>query len=187
MAGTLIVWKAPRVDDEDAAARLLAEYYETGDESAFERSDDVAGFYDELVALYPPDKLGRGADEESAWAATPERSDRIVSVDYRWSASGAFLDDIERLARAYGLILYDPQGPTVVGPDEEGTDYVPATREVVRVTLILMGALVVAAAAWYASIVFVSWIVITVAGFMALMAVYTLYAYAREALQRRWS
>jgi hypothetical protein len=41
MSETLILWKAPVVDDPDEAARLLAPYYDDGDESAFEPSPDV--------------------------------------------------------------------------------------------------------------------------------------------------
>jgi hypothetical protein len=93
MAGTLIVWKTPRVVDEDEAARVLGDYYATGDESAFEPSADVAQFYDDLVALYPPleDVDPDEADVAPTWASTPERSDRIVTMDYRWSVSDAFL------------------------------------------------------------------------------------------------
>jgi hypothetical protein len=37
MSGALIVRKAPPDADEEAAARLLRDYYQTGDESAFAR------------------------------------------------------------------------------------------------------------------------------------------------------
>ena len=190
MSGTLIVWKAPRVEDEDAAARLLRDYYATGDEGAFEPSDDVVRFYDDLLALWP--SLEDLADLEDAdlppsWAESPERSNRVVSMEYRWSAD-AFLADIERLAREHGLVLYDPQGPVVVDPDEpEPQEYVPDTREVLRVTALLVGSLAVAVGAWYASITVLSWIVIVVAGFLAVMAAYTLYVYATLALERRRS
>ena len=187
MSGTLIVWKAPRVEDEDAAARLLREYYATGDENAFEPSDDVTQFYDAVMALYPPlEALDlEEADLVPSWSSTPERSDRVVSMDYRWSAPDGFLADIQRMAREHGLVFYDPQGPVVLDPEDVETEYVPDKREVLRVTLILLGALGVAIGAWYASITIVSWVVIVVAGFLALMAAYTLYHYARQARDRR--
>jgi hypothetical protein len=88
-------------------------------------------------------------------------------MDYRWSAPDALLADIQRLAREHGLVFYDPQGSVVLDPDEVETEYVADTREVLRVTLILLGALVVAVGAWYASITVVSWLVIVVTGFLA--------------------
>jgi membrane protein YdbS with pleckstrin-like domain len=64
-------------------------------------------------------------------------------------------------------------------------EYVPDRREVLRVMLLCLGSLVVAVGAWYVSITVVSWVVITVAGFLALMAAYTLYVYAQQARRRR--
>jgi hypothetical protein len=187
VAGTLLVWKAPKVADEDAAARLLAGYYATGDESAFEASGDVTAFYDDMMALWPPlEEID--LDDESvpaSWSATPERSNRIVSMDYVWSASDALLDDIERLAQLHGLVLYDPQGPAVIDPDQAESEYVPGAREILRLTAILVASVAVAVGAWFASITVLSWLVIVVAGFLAVMAAGTLLAYAREAGTRR--
>ena len=50
---TLILWKAPVVDDPDEAARLLQPWYDSEDESAFEPSADIATVADELRRLYP--------------------------------------------------------------------------------------------------------------------------------------
>jgi hypothetical protein len=189
MSGTLIVWKAPPVEDEDAAARLLHDFYATGDESAFEPSDDVARFYDDLMALYPPleDVDVEDVGLAPSWSSTPERSDRVVCLNYSWSAPDALLSDVERLAREHGLVLYDPQGPAVLDPDDPHTEYVPSKREILRVTLICLGGLLVAIGAWYASITVLSWVVIAVAGFLALMAAYTLCVYVRQAQQRHRS
>lgn len=186
MSGTLFVWKAPRVPDEDAAARLVREYLETGDDRAFESSPDVLSFYDEVVGLHPPPETVGGAEDRVTWASTPERSDRIVEVDYAWSAPSEFLDDVARLARERGLVLYDPQGPTLYDPDDPGdATYVPNAREVARVVLLVVVDVVVAAVAWYASITIVSWVVVVVAAFLAVMGVATLVVYARDALRRR--
>ncbi len=189
MSGRLIVWKAPPVDDEDAAARLLHDFYASGDESAFEPSEDVARFYDDLMALYAPleEVDVEDVDLAPSWSSTPERSDRVVCINYRWSAPNALLSDIERLAREHGLVLYDPQGPAVLDPDDPQTEYVPDKREILRVTLICLGGLLVAVGAWYVSTTVVSRVVIAVAGFLALMAAYTLYVYARRARERRRS
>lgn len=186
MGGTLIVWKHPVVADEEEAEHLVAGHHETGDESAFEPSDDVTRFYDELLALYPP--LENVGAVPATWAATPARSDRVVSMDYGWSASNEFLDDVERLARKHRLMLYDPQGPTITGPDEPSEEpFVPDAREVTRVALIGAGAIAAAVVAWWASITVVSWIVIIVAGFLAFGAVGTLVHYALERRRGRRS
>jgi hypothetical protein len=170
------------VADEDDAKRLLAGYYANGDTSRFERSAAVERFYDEIVALYPPlEDIGDLEDAAPTWSATPERSDRIVSMDYSWSASDEFLDDIGRLARKHRLILYDPQGPSIVRPDDPPeAPYVPDVREVARVALIGVGAVAAAIVAWWASITVISWLLIIVAALLALMAAGTLVHYARS-------
>ena len=188
MSGTLIVWKAPSVDDERAAETLLAAYYENGDESAFEASPDVERFYDEIFALYPPlEELDLDdSDTPPTWASSSRRSDRIVLMDYSWSAPDALLDDIQRLADKYELMLYDPQGPDVHRPNEPPAEqYIPDLKELVRLTLIAVAAIAVAIGAWLGSILIVSWIVIAVAAFVLWGAAYTLYHYAREARERR--
>ena len=58
-------------------------------------------------------------------------------------------------------------------------------REVARVAAIGIGAIGVAVAAWYFSIFIVSWVVVVVAGFLALAAVGTLVHYAVEAVRHR--
>ena len=79
-------------------------------------------------------------------------------------------------------MLYDPQGVKFSVPTTPIDElYVPDRPESLRVTLIGIAAILVAVGAWYASITVVSWIVIAVAGFLALMAGYTLYVYAPEA------
>jgi len=68
MSMDLYVWKRPLVS-EDEAPQLLERFYEEGDASAFEPSEDVFRFYDELVAMY--------TDFEG------ERSDRIIDLSSR--------------------------------------------------------------------------------------------------------
>ena len=187
MSGTLIVWKAPVVEDERDAKRLLDRYYETSDASAFESSADVERFYEELIALWPPRPYEEDDDDVPTWASgEPEASSRLVCMDYSWSAPDAMLDDIQRLAKEHGLVLYDPQGPDVHLPNDRPDEpYVPDAREILRVASIGVISVAVAVGAWYASVPILSWIVIVVAGFMALMAVLGLYGDARAALKRR--
>lgn len=184
MSGTLIVWKAPLVEDEKAAARLLKDYYASGDEAAFTPSEDVANFYDEIVRLYPIDRWVE--DETPTWAEAPNRSDRVVMLDYSWSAPNGFLDDIQRLAAGHELVLYDPQGPDVHLPNEPPSEpYVPTARESLRLARLGLIAVAFAIGAWYLSIPILSWIVISVAGVVALAAVLGLYGDAHVALKQR--
>ena len=184
MSGTLIVWKAPLVEDEKAAARLLKDYYVSGDEAAFEPSADVARFYDEIVATYPIDSWED--DEPPTWAGAPHRSDRVVMLDYSWSAPGEFLDEIQRLARDHELVLYDPQGPDVHLPNEPAAEpYVPTARDTLRVAGLGLIAGAVAIGAWYVSIPILSWIVIGVAAVVVLASVLGLYGDAHALLRQR--
>ena len=184
MSGTLIVWKAPIVEDEKAAARLLKAYFASGDDSAFEASEDVTTFYDEIVAAYPVDNWAE--DEIPTWAGAPHRSDRVVVVDYSWSAPDVFLDDIQRLARVHELVLYDPQGPDVHLPHEPPAQpYVPTARDTLRLARLGLVAVAVAVGAWYLSIPIVSWIVIGIAGLVVLASLLGLYGDAHAALQQR--
>ena len=187
VGGTLIVWKAPAVADERQAAALLEDYHATGDESAFTRDPAVERFLDEILARWPALESHDPEDPEPppTWSSTPGRSDRVVALDYSWSAPDELLDDVERLAREHGLVLYDPQGPDVHLPDDPpDEEFVPDAREVARVTAIGVAAVVVGVIAWLVSITVLSWIVIVVAAFVALMAASTLVVYARDARRR---
>ena len=178
------MWKAPVVEDEKAAARLLEDYYARGDEAAFEPSDDVTKFHDELVAAYPIDSWAE--DDTPTWAGRPHRSDRVVMLDYSWSAPGEFLDDIERLARVHELVLYDPQGPDLHLPNEPPAEpYVPTARDTLRLARLGLIALAVAVGAWFLSIPILSWIVIGVAGVVVLASLFGLFGDAQAVLKQR--
>lgn len=184
MSGTLIVWKAPIVEDEKAAARLLSDYFGSSGDAVFEPSEDVKKFYDEIVAAYPIDSWEE--DETPTWAGAPHRSDRVVVLDYSWSAPGGFLDDIQRLARVHELVLYDPQGPDVHLPNEPPAEpYVPTARDTLRLARLGLIAVAVAVGAWYLSIPILSWIVIGVAGVVMLASLLGLYGDAHAALKHR--
>ena len=112
MSMTLILWKAPHVDDPDEAARLLAPYYDRGDESAFQPSRDLATVAAELRRRFPD-------ADDGPWADTPpEASDRVLLLGIRWGADAAVLDAVTELAREHELVLYDPQGPDVHLPTD---------------------------------------------------------------------
>lgn len=157
MSMTLILWKAPAVDDPDEAKALTEAWYESGDDSAFEPSPDIAIVADELQRLYPYREMsneetvarmseeerrqyseealkeiwGVDVDEGTPWADLPfEQSDRLLALHIRWSADDAAVAAIVALARKYELILYDPQGPDVIlptDPIDELTEVPPPT------------------------------------------------------------
>ena len=166
--------------------RLSERMARLGDETAFEPSPELAAFHEELIRLYPALENIDEDDVPPTWAATPRRSDRVMSMDYSWSAPDEMLDELERLARKHKLMFYDPQGPTLRGPEPPTIEPVaPPAREVGRVTLIGVAAVLVAVGAWYASITILSGLVIVVAAFLALMSALTLVHYAHEHLKAR--
>ena len=143
MSMTLILWKAPVVDDPEVAQALLKDWYETEDDSKFEPSGDIALVANELKRLFPwrdltneetvarmseeershykPEDLRelRGVDGGEPWADLPfYETDRLLSVDVRWGADDAVIAAIVALARKHELVLYDPQGPDVFLPGD---------------------------------------------------------------------
>ena len=151
MSMTLILWKAPVVDDPDDAQLLLNAWYESEDDSAFEPSEDIAIVAEELRRLYPwrdltneetvarmseeersrykPEALSeiRGVEGGEPWAEMPfYQTDRLLSVEVRWGADDAVIAAIVALARKFELVLYDPQGPDVflaTDPIEEMAEF----------------------------------------------------------------
>jgi len=140
MSMTLILWKAPVVNDPDDAKSLLEDWYESEDDSAFEPSADIAKIADELRCRWPyreltnEETVARMSEEErqqyspealkeilgvdepegSPWADLPFwQSDRLLVLDIRWGADDEVVTAIYALARTCELVLYDPQGPEV--------------------------------------------------------------------------
>ena len=111
---TLILWKAPVVDDPDEAKALLTPYYVSEDDSAFEPSGDLAIVLERLLEKYPFDPETVSAP----WADEPDNTGRLLWLDLRWGGDGRILADITALARLHGLVLYDPQGPDVFLPTD---------------------------------------------------------------------
>jgi hypothetical protein len=159
---TLILWKAPLVDDSDAAKRLLQPYHERGDDSAFEPSPDLARMADELRERFPE-------GEDSPWASfPPDQTDRILVLDIRWAADNDVVDEIAELAQDYGLVLYDPQGPDITLP---GQPVEPAPPERIRLVDYLKIVPIGLAAAgvfwlgWWIDVPVLNWILMIVGGF----------------------
>ena len=167
---TLLLWKAPLVDDATEAEALLKPYYDHGDESAFEPSADVATVARELLRRFPD-------GEDSPWGdAPPEESERLLYLNIRWSADGAFIDAITELAREHELVLYDPQGPDVHLPNEPiDNTPVPAPSFADRFKILL---LVIPAAGlvwfgWWIDVPVLSWLLMIVGVFFVSVVVFT--------------
>jgi hypothetical protein len=182
---TLILWKAPVVREAEEAEALLESWYESGDESAFEPSRDVKRFLDEIRAHYPDDFEG-GADDLSPWSSWPiPESDRIVELGIRWSASNSAIETIEDLARTFGLLLYDPQGPEVHLPDDPiDTEPTPPPSLMDAVKFLPLAILLLALtyAAWLIPIGWIRWPAVIVAGFVALAGLFVLWLVLGSAL-----
>jgi len=169
MSMTLILWKAPVVDDSDEAEALLKPFYDNGDESAFESSADIAKVSRELLRRFPDSGDGPWAD------GPPYEAERVLLLTIRWGADDAVIDAITELAREHELVLYDPQGPDVHLPDEP-VDIIPVPAPTLadRLKIVLMG--VVAAGVfwlgWRIDVPVLNWILMIVGGFFFSVVVF---------------
>lgn len=203
MSMTLILWKAPVVDDPDDARALTKAWYETGDDSAFEPSGDIAIVADELRRLYPYRELSNEEtvarmSEEERLQYTPEalkeiwgveggepfadlpfeQSERLLAVHVRWGADDAVIAAIVALARKYELVLYDPQGPDVflpTDPIEELVEF-PGFKLLDWLKIAAMVLLLsgLTYGAWLLPIGWVRWLLVGVIGFIAAAAWFVL-------------
>ena len=168
---TLILWKAPVVDDPDEAEALLKPYYDHGDDSAFHPSADVAEVSNELLRRFPDADDGPWAD------LPPEPAERLLLLGIRWGADDAVVDAIVELAREHELVLYDPQGPDVHLPsDPVESGPVPPPTLVDHLTVVLMG---LAAAGvfwlgWWIDVPVLDWLLMIVGGFFFTVVVFLL-------------
>jgi hypothetical protein len=169
MSMTLILWKAPVVREAEEADTLLKCWHDTGDESAFEPSRDIARFLEEIRAHYPDDV--ESADHLTPWSSLPiPDSDRIIDLSIRWGASDSVIETIWDLARDFGLVLYDPQGPDVHLPDDpidSGPIPPPTAWEWFKGFAIAAVLCALTYAAWQIPVWWLKWPAVIVAGFMA--------------------
>ena len=185
MSMTLILWKAPVVDDPDAAKAMLGAWYEHGDDSAFAPSEDIALVADQLRSRWPDDHEAEPPDD-CPWADMPfEQSDRLLAIHVRWGADDAAVAAIYVLARKHELILYDPQGPDLflpTDPLEPGPVPPPTAWEwfkAVAIAALLVG---LTYAAWLIPIGWVRWPAVIVAGFLAAAGLFVVGAMIAGAL-----
>ena len=172
MSMTLILWKAPVVDDADEAERLLQPYYDREDDSAFEPSADIATVSNELLRRFPAAANGPWADYP------PEQTDRLLLLSIRWGADNAVIDAIVELAREHGLVLYDPQGPDVALPDdpvETGPTPGPRLVDYLKILGIGLAAAGVFWLGWRIDVPVLDWVLMIIGGFFVSVVVFLLW------------
>lgn len=172
---TLILWKAPVVDDPDEASELIRPWHEHGDESAFEPSPDIAKVADMLRSRWPDDYDGE-VPANCPWSDMPfEQSDRLLAIHIRWGADDEAVAAIYVLAKKLGLILYDPQGPDVflpTDPIDPGPVPPPTLWEWFKGFAIAAFLCALTYAAWLIPIGWLRWPAVIVAGFLAAAGIF---------------
>ena len=169
---TLILWKAPVVDDPDEAAELVQPHYERGDDSAFQPSAALATVADELLRRFPD------ADDGPWTDGPPESTGRLLVLGIRWHADDAVTDAIFELAREHGLVLYDPQGPSVNLPDDpvdSGPDEPPGLVDHMWIALIALAGAGVFWLGWWIDVPVLEWILMLAGGFVVSVVLFLLY------------
>ena len=173
---TLVLWKAPVVDDPGEAKALLQPYYENEDDSAFEPSDDIARVRAELLRRFPDDPSGE-SEATSPWADGPEGTDRLLLLSIRWGADDAVLDATLALAREHGLVLYDPQGPHVQLPSDPLPEEMPVRigfADYAKTILFVLAGVGMFAAGWWLPVPVLNWLLMIAGGFLTIVAVFLL-------------
>ena len=165
---TLILWKAPVVDDPDEAAELVRPYYDREDDSAFQPSAALATVADELVRRFA----------DGPWTdGPPESSGRLLVLGIRWHADAAVSDAVIELARQHELVLYDPQGPSVYLPDDPvdaGPDEPPRLLDYLKIVLVGVAAAGVFWLGWWIEVPVLEWILMLVGGFFVSVVLFLL-------------
>ena len=185
MSMTLILWKAPVIEDGDEAGRFLKRWYEGGDDSMFEPSSDIARAADLLRSRWPDNYEGK-PPENCPWADMPfEQSDRLLAIHIRWGADDEAIAAIYVVAKKLGLVLYDPQGPDVflpTDPIDPGPVPPPTLWEWFKGFAIAAVLCALTYAAWLIPIWWLKWPAVIVAGFLALTSLFVLGAMIAGAL-----
>jgi hypothetical protein len=173
---TLILWKAPVVDDPDEAAELLRTF-DLGDESVFQPSSALATVAEELLRRFPD------ADDGPWTDGPPESSGRLLVLGIRWHADDAVTDAVAELARQHELVLYDPQGPAVYLPSDPvdpGPVEPPSLRDHLWIVLIGLAAAGVFWLGWWIDVPVLEWILMLVGGFFVTVVLFLLYIFIFE-------
>ena len=178
MSMDLFLWKAPFTSDPNEAAVLVERYLEQNEKDVFEPSEDVARVLRIIRENYPDDAES-GAEDSSPWASWPiPDSDRLIELTIRWGGESRLPADVVVLARKFGLVLYDPQGPDVFLPTDPIEDLTSERRttawEWTKIFLISAGLLTLTYASWLIPIGWIRWPAVIVAGFFAAAGAFVL-------------
>jgi hypothetical protein len=123
MSFDLFVWKGPIPQTGDEAADMVEAHYDR-DQSVFLPSDDLAKFHRAVLARWPSvDGLSDGGRLSAVmlpWSFPDRVPDQIMEINLPFEVKPDVLADLLALAREHGLVVYDPQGPTVYAHQESG-------------------------------------------------------------------
>ena len=175
MSFDLYAWHTPLTTDEDEAEALFKRYADSDDETVFAQSQSVRNFYEALIRALPPRMSEDVPAEEDPWSVAPMPSDRIVAMHLRWSTPGGTLDTIVDLARRHGLVLYDPQGPSIHSPaldDDEPVD-VDIPGQLRQATIAGLAGAAIIYGATFIPWRIISWPLMAIGAFLALGTIYT--------------
>jgi hypothetical protein len=167
---SLILWKAPVVDDPKQAEALLQPWYDRGDDRGFEPSADLALFAEDLSARFPDDPSPDPPDESGRVAELSfERSERLIFLSLRPGAGEDVLDSIVDLAAEHRLVLYHPEGPDIVLPDDElppALEPPPGFADYVRFALFGLASAGTVALGWRLDVPVLGAVMIAFGGFL---------------------
>ncbi|HEX6409468.1 MAG TPA: hypothetical protein VFZ88_02640 [Sphingomicrobium sp.] len=175
MSMSLYLWKAPVIDDPDKARALIDRYYDQGEISVFERSEDVV----RTLARIRENYSDAAGNDDNPWSSWPiEDSDRIIELNIRWSVDGEVLDTIVAIAAEHDLVVYDPQGPDVYRAVDANADNGPIPRptpwEWFKTFAIPAVLVALTYAAWQIPIGWIRWPLVVVTGFVASAGIFVL-------------
>ena len=182
---SLYLWKAPVIDDSGEARALIDRYYDQGEISVFESSEDVVRTLAKIRGLCPDD-----ADrDDGPWSSWPiEDSDRLIALNIRWSIDNEVLDTIIAIAAEHDLVVYDPQGPDVYlareAPDQQPAEK-PTAKDFLNVMLLFLpiaGATL--AAWWFIPWGWLRWTLVAIGLFFSIAASIVFYATVAAAFER---
>ncbi|MBD9704051.1 hypothetical protein IHE56_18595 [Streptomyces sp. ID01-12c] len=111
MSYDLAVWAGPRPLDDDRAGAVYDELYERyldADDDLVPPAPPVVAYVEALLERYPDDN-----DGDNVWASPPvidEAAGPFVYLLMSYSRAEEVSEYAASLARAHGLVCYDPQG-----------------------------------------------------------------------------
>jgi hypothetical protein len=192
----LYVWQSPRDVDEQRAVALVDAWQQAGGDPAtspFEPSTDIGWFHRELMQELPEldvvSDAVPNASKRPVWLSTDDEPPaRVVAIRLPAEAAHEAFNEVMSYAVKYDLVVFDARTPQVRFPLQEMGAYADATFwPVGAIQAGVAGGIgaVIAIIAWVAAIPILSWVLIIVGGFMAVMAISTFIEHGRKALRAR--